>query len=316
MEVKKIKKKLRLMVLLFIGMLIFSSVRAPADFLNVQESEFVTLITHTRAKGMGGAFVAIADDYGACYFNPAGLLQLKDKEVGVMFTDWYGMGLLTQSILSFVEPESGMGAGGIGWSHLLANLEPERWNFDLFYYSYGQFFSPRNLSPGEAFSAWGANLKYLRETVEEEEAKGYALDIGFLIHGRKISWGGNFQNVFSQINWSTGRNEFFPFNLKLGVAYTFNPSLILAIDFDLSKESILEEIHIGGEWRISDNLSLRLGVRRIFQELSELNFSGGIGLNIPMKKESEGIKGIKLDYAFSYNESLAHTQQFSLSFTL
>src|SRR5258708_8986939 len=35
-----------------------------------------------RATGMGGAFVGVADDWTAIYWNPAGLARLKGKEVG------------------------------------------------------------------------------------------------------------------------------------------------------------------------------------------------------------------------------------------
>jgi len=314
-EIKKVKG-LKFIVLLFTGILISSSVKTVANYLNVQENGFTTLVTHTRAKGMGGAFVAIADDYGACYFNPAGLLQIKHKEIGAMYTDLYGMSLLTHSILSYVEPDSGMGAGGISWSHLSANLEPEKWDFDLFYYSYGQFFSPSEFTSKNVFSSWGINLKYLREIIEEEEAKGYGLDLTFLIRGKKISWGGNFQNIFSQVDWTTGKKESLPLNLKLGMAYTFSPCLILALDFDLSRNNIPEEIHLGGEWWIGNNVALRLGGRKIFQESSKIIFSGGMGFYFPTKVEIEGVKAIKLDYAFSYDESLANTQQFSLSFIL
>ncbi|MEW6750394.1 MAG: hypothetical protein AB1505_05385 [Candidatus Latescibacterota bacterium] len=39
-----------------------------------------------RAMGMGGAFVGVADDFSALYWNPAGLAQLRQREVQVAFT--------------------------------------------------------------------------------------------------------------------------------------------------------------------------------------------------------------------------------------
>ena len=38
-----------------------------------------------RAMGMGGAFVGVADDFTAMYWNPAGLAQMKRREVQVSF---------------------------------------------------------------------------------------------------------------------------------------------------------------------------------------------------------------------------------------
>jgi len=41
----------------------------------------------TRALSMGGAFVGLADDYSAIFWNPAGIAQFKTKYLGFYFTD-------------------------------------------------------------------------------------------------------------------------------------------------------------------------------------------------------------------------------------
>ncbi|MBS3813745.1 hypothetical protein KGY64_08020 [Candidatus Bipolaricaulota bacterium] len=46
-----------------------------------------------RALGMGGAFVAIADDYSATYWNPAGVTRSSSIFLGGMRYDKYGLGL-------------------------------------------------------------------------------------------------------------------------------------------------------------------------------------------------------------------------------
>ena len=38
-----------------------------------------------RAMGMGGAYIAIADDFTATFWNPAGLTQIKNKAVYAAF---------------------------------------------------------------------------------------------------------------------------------------------------------------------------------------------------------------------------------------
>lgn len=45
-----------------------------------------------RALGMSGAFVAVADDYTAVYWNPAGCAQLKGISLGAFVTDLVPMG--------------------------------------------------------------------------------------------------------------------------------------------------------------------------------------------------------------------------------
>lgn len=46
-----------------------------------------------RAMGMGGAFVAIADNYAATYWNPAGVTRARSVYLGGMNQDKFGLGL-------------------------------------------------------------------------------------------------------------------------------------------------------------------------------------------------------------------------------
>ena len=46
-----------------------------------------------RALGMGGAFVAVADNYSATYWNPAGIARAAGARFGGMHTDKFGVGL-------------------------------------------------------------------------------------------------------------------------------------------------------------------------------------------------------------------------------
>ncbi|MBI4859030.1 MAG: hypothetical protein HY815_01965 [Candidatus Riflebacteria bacterium] len=45
---------------------------------------FNDIVTGARPQGMGGAFVAVADDANALYWNPAGLTQLRNAELTLM----------------------------------------------------------------------------------------------------------------------------------------------------------------------------------------------------------------------------------------
>jgi len=282
-----------------------------ADYLHVTDSGFVGLPISVRAMGMGGVFVAIADDYGACYFNPAGLVQIRQRQLGTMYADLYDLGLLHHYFLSLVEPTTGMGAGGINWSRLSANLEPEKWNYDLIFYSYGQFLSPNKLSPKNVFSSWGVNLKYLKQTTTWEEGSGYGLDAAFFIRGRKFSWGANVEDLISQVKWGTQRKESMPLTVKLGTAYRFSSRGLLALDIDISREDFPREIRLGSEWWPIQGIGIRLGVVKIFQKFADFRPTAGIGFHLPVGKK---IGRIEFDYAFSYNRDLRNTHRFSLSY--
>jgi long-subunit fatty acid transport protein len=55
--------------------------------------------TGARAHGMGGAFIALADDATAASWNPAGLSQLSRPEVSIVYEDFSGSYDTSQSLL-------------------------------------------------------------------------------------------------------------------------------------------------------------------------------------------------------------------------
>ena len=57
-----------------------------------------------RATAMGGAFTAIADDATALYWNPAGLSQIKGKQLSASYNSWFAG--INQGYLSLVFPDS------------------------------------------------------------------------------------------------------------------------------------------------------------------------------------------------------------------
>jgi len=313
------KKKLLILIAVLICLILLSGGIFPsyASYLHPTDSGFTNLPVSVRAMGMGGAFVAIADDYSACYFNPAGLVQLSRSQLGSTYSDLYGLGLLEHSFLAFVEPTPTMGSGGVSWNHLSANLEPEKWSYDLWSYSYAKMISSKNLTLRDKLGSWGINLKYLRQIAPGENASGYSIDLGYLNKGRKISnmsnisWGFNLSDIFSQVNWSTGRKEQIPSNLKFGFAWKASPKFLLAVDLDTSFKDLAKQMHLGGEWSISNNFKLRAGATKIFQKSANLALSIGIGLQLRLTEE--GIKKVNFNYAFCNNEELGNTHRFSLS---
>jgi len=51
-------------------------------------ASFLEIDVGARAVGMGGAFVAVADDATAIFWNPAGLSRLKSSEAIIIRTNW------------------------------------------------------------------------------------------------------------------------------------------------------------------------------------------------------------------------------------
>ena len=77
--------------------------------------EFLSLGVGARPLGMGGSFVAVADDATATYWNPAGLGGLKRTEITFMHAGIFGLD--SYDFLNYVQP-MGAGAFGLSWIRL------------------------------------------------------------------------------------------------------------------------------------------------------------------------------------------------------
>lgn len=126
---------------------------------------FEDLGAGARAPGMGGAFVAVADDVYAIYYNPAGLGTLDRPAVGTSYTKLY-LGLtddsnLASSFIGYAQPirEGRQGALGAAWNSF--SLNGSLYRDDSFFLSYGRQ-APLHPFGGDLYA--GVSLKYLRSS--------------------------------------------------------------------------------------------------------------------------------------------------------
>ncbi len=75
-----------------ICLILFCSLCIPIfrDFAFSAETgaSFLKIGVGARPLGMGGGYIAIADDVNAIYWNPGGLAQLRKKEISAMHNEW------------------------------------------------------------------------------------------------------------------------------------------------------------------------------------------------------------------------------------
>ena len=89
-------------------------------------AEFLSHGVGARALGMGGAFVSIADDATAAYWNPAGLAKVEKHAFSIMYSDSFGAaeggflnkGIVEYNFVNYVHQFSGFGSIGISWIRL------------------------------------------------------------------------------------------------------------------------------------------------------------------------------------------------------
>ena len=84
-----------------------------SSFLISQDQLFVG----TRPLGMGGAFIAVADDGNTITWNPAGLPRLRRKEFTSSYADLYAMDI-SHSYTGIVWPFGDRVAVGFDWANV------------------------------------------------------------------------------------------------------------------------------------------------------------------------------------------------------
>ena len=180
-------------LLLTIGFLL--ALVAPANGAKYS-GEFLSLGVGARALGLGGAFVGVADDATACFWNPAGLAQLNRKELSLMHAETFGS-LLNQDFIAFALPLTEqtrtstlafslqrLGGGGVK----ITDLEKEGLQIsdtnrvvllrEESHADYALFFSYSHQMRPQVF--WGANLKLIYRDVVSTSAFGIGADLAFL----------------------------------------------------------------------------------------------------------------------------------------
>ncbi|MFQ6092746.1 MAG: tetratricopeptide repeat protein [bacterium] len=249
-----------------------------------------------RPTAMGEAFVAIADDGNAAFWNPAGLSLLQGLELNSMYADLYATGI-KHSFLGLALPFKGWGSWGLAWSQV---------GFDDYELSYGesQFLLsyalrlPRNIS-------FGLNAKLLRTDGEYEgvsfaDAHGWGLDLGLLYRPfEALSLGVVLKDVGDTgVTYDTGNSApVLEQTLSLGAAYRLTDRLLLAGGLD-------DRLHWGGEYCFSEGLALRAGLQDDLGSNEPLSWSFGAGFRFKM---------VQFDYAYVDVPTLPSTHRFSFA---
>jgi len=146
-------------------------------------AQFLKIDVGARSVALGGAYVAMADDIFAMFWNPAGIARMDRRSVG--FSHKRYIADLNHNYLGFLSP---LGENGsIGLHAIFMSTDPiEITTIDqprgtATYYQFS------NLALGLSYARWmsdrltiGATVKYVRESIYRERAQGLAFDIGSL----------------------------------------------------------------------------------------------------------------------------------------
>ncbi len=129
-------------------------------------------------------------------------------------------------------------------------------NFDdsenAYYFSYSKAFDRLY---------FGANMKYMTQSLYNADANSIGLDLGLLYdYSSKVSFGFSVRNLMNELKWDTpsGRKDKVPVDTTLGVAYVPEPTWLVAMDYN-KVENMDAELYLGVEKWFNDIFAFRLG---------------------------------------------------------
>lgn len=290
-------------------------------------AKFLSIPSSARSLGMGGAFVAVANDASAMYWNPSGLSRLGQFEAQFNHADWIAD--IDFNHGAVVLPFGEFGTLGLQFTSLTMD-QMERTTEDN-PEGTGEFFSAGSFSVGVSYARslteWfsiGGTVKFVNEYIWNSTASAFAIDLGTLFstpfpgikfgagianYGEKLQIRGDDLLVQKDISQSHGNNANvnaflstdrfdLPLVLRIGISYepilSEDQELRFAVDAAHPNDNS-ESINLGAEYSVFEKiLTLRAGYKNLGLTESEEQFTLGGGL----KYTFEGNVTFKLDYAF------------------
>ena len=178
-----------------------------------------------RPLGVGGAFVALADDSNAPHYNPAGLGYIDEIQVGGTYAQRFN-GHVTYNMISGIIPLGR--AGTIGADIGILTEVSEIYREQLTRFSYGNALFDK-LAIGINLKRFGTAFDETNEFVKENAyfartaASALSLDIGILakpVNGLHLGFSAE-NLVDANLSISESHTDSVPRNIRAGLAYSF-----------------------------------------------------------------------------------------------
>ena len=265
---------------------------AHAQNANSHAGAFLRNGAGAAARGLGGAFTAVANDASASYYNPAGLA----RSVWIKLLASYSQLPFDRNynFVGAVLPFGHSSAIGVSWVGLnVAGIEARSGNSaqpdfvftdseNAFLLSYSQ-----RLMRGLYL---GATLKLFYAKLLDQQATGTGFDVGLLVRPLKnVQVGFVLQDINAQLKWPGSYSEKLPLSGRLGVAYRLHDRFLLAMDVSQAA-NLPARFAVGVEFAPLSTMPIRIG-------FGPQGPVAGAGLMLPLESFA-----LQIDYAFYRDE--------------
>ena len=269
-----------------------------------------------RAMGLGRAFVAVANDPTAVFWNPAGL-ELVPRTSFTLFHNQLFEGTI-YDFLGFVYPTLNYGTVGLGLARIgtgdipvtdINNVQLGKMNYeeDELYISYAKIL-PFNLYGGMTFKIRRQLFSFI-----EQDATGLGVDLGLMYRPhwentvlRQLAFGISYRNLVSPVLKLGSISDTEPYHLTFGLVkgIRIGESSRINVLFDYHKSKYESgAIRMGSEYVYHNLGTIRLGF-----DNNRLAFGAGVHYSF-----------VQIDYSFgSMNSDGAFppTHRFSVTFNI
>ncbi len=290
---------------------------------------FLEIGVGAPAAGMGSAYVSVADNATALYWNAARIAALPQLEAVVVHTDWIAETKFDYAGL--VLPLGDVGTLGFSLTSLtMADMKVRTVEMQE---GTGEYFSAGDIAAGITYArrlterfAIGMTVKYIQETIWHESASAFAVDIGTSFRtdllggatigaslsnfGTSMKMAGRDTRQFMRLDpTKLGSNDRIPTDIEMDswdlpllfqigvstdVVHDDRYTWTVAVDA-LHPSDNYESINAGTQLTFFRFLSVRAGYQSLFLSGAEGGLSFGIGVT---SSDLFGATTIGFDYAY------------------
>ena len=227
-----------------------------------------------RCLALGGAFVGLADDAAAAYWNPAGLEQIPTPQILAMHALLFAG--TNYDLFTLVQPTKRLGTFGFSgvWLSSGSFERTDEGNRPQGHFSDLQSSLLISYAKGWGRVAGGLNLKLVGHKIAGYAGSGAGLDLSLIYRPlRSLNLGLSLQNFLQPRLTLLQAGESFPRSLRIGQALKFHNRRLCFVA-DLEKvEGEEVKVHTGMEYWVFPSLALRGGYDG---QVGEYSLGGGV----------------------------------------
>lgn len=294
----------------------------------ISTAQFLKIGVGGRATAMGDAFIAIANDVSALYWNPAGLTQFSENQVMFAHNQWVVD--INHDFIGAVYHLDDENTFGVSLTSL--SMDEMKVTTEYAPFGTGEYFGFSDLAIALSYSkkmtdqfSFGGTVRYVEESLDKLKMRGIMIDLG------TYYWTGLGSTRFAVTVTNFG-NDLAPDGEVVLVGnrtnsewQSFSPPTMFRIGLALEpyendEHRVTTSIQLNHPNDNSENVSL--GVEYVWNKMffarggykinvDEQDFSFGAGVNIPVS-----IANVSVDYAYANFTRLGSAHRFSITLGL